>query len=329
MLALSAAALCGCSAQPEKYTRDIFAMDTLMSLTAYGDNAQDALDKAAERINALEQSLSVTIPESDISRLNSSAGATVSVGEDALTIIQKSLEISEKSGGALDITIYPVLKAWGFTTGEYSAPASEELASLLELVDYTKIHINGSTVTLPEGYSVDLGALAKGYASGCAEDILRSSGVDCAILNLGGNVCAIGSRPDGEPWKVAVASPFEDEEYLGILTVEDKFIVTSGKYERFFIGEDGRKYHHIIDPETGYPSENGLAAVTVIGESGIECDALSTALLVLGEEKAQEYWRKNGGFEMILVTEDKRTIVTSGIAENFTNSSDRMTEVIN
>lgn len=327
-IVLIAASICGCSEQPEKYTRDIYAMDTFMSLTAYGNNAQTALDEAAERINALEQSLSVTIPESDISRLNSSSGTPISVGEDAVSVILKSLEISEKTGGALDITIYPVLKAWGFTTGEHNLPTAVELASLLEFVDYTKIRIDGGEVTLPEGYSVDLGALAKGYSSDCAADILQSSGVQSAILNLGGNVCAIGSKPDGDPWKIAVASPFEGEEYLGILAIEDKFVITSGKYERYFIGEDGRKYHHIIDPETGYPSENGLAAVTVIGGSGIECDALSTALLVMGEERAREYWMDNGGCELILVTDDKRVIVTAGISEKFSCSSGYTMEIL-
>lgn len=299
-----------------------------MSLTAYGKNAQTALDKAVQRINGLEQSLSVTIPESDISRLNSSAGEPVPVGEDALTIISKSLEISEKTGGALDITIYPVLMAWGFTTGEYSVPTDDELASLLEFTDYTKVEVSGGEVTLPEGYAVDLGALAKGYASDCSAEILQSGGVNSAILNLGGNVCAIGSKPDGNPWKVAVASPFENEEYLGILNVEDKFVITSGKYERYFTAEDGRNYHHIIDPKTGYPSENGLAAVTIIGSSGIECDALSTALLVLGKNRAGEYWRQYGGFDMIMITDDKRITITAGIAEQFTNSTDYPLEIL-
>lgn len=310
-------ALTGCSAQPEKYTRDFYAMNTVMSLTAYGENAPEALDNTVERINALERSLSVTIPESDISRLNSAAGEPVSVGEDALAIITKSLEISQKTGGALDITVYPVLREWGFTTGEYSVPTADELASLLDHVDYSQVQVSGNEVTLPEGFSVDLGALAKGYASDCANEMLRNSGVTSGILNLGGNVCAIGTKPDGKPWNVAVASPFEGEDYAGILTAEDKFVITSGKYERYFTGEDGRNYHHIIDPETGFPTENGLAAVTIIGGSGIECDALSTALLVMGEDRAREFWQNNGGFDMLLVTDDRRLVITPGISQDF------------
>ncbi|MGN1338746.1 MAG: FAD:protein FMN transferase, partial [Oscillospiraceae bacterium] len=323
IIAASALILTGCSVQPEKYTRDIFAMDTFMSLTAYGEQqpVQSALDEAVNRINSLEQALSVTLPDSDISRLNNAAGTPVSVGRDALAIIQKSLEISVKSGGALDITIYPVLKAWGFTTGEYSVPTAEQLASLLEYVDYTQIRLDGDDVTLPEGFSVDLGALAKGYTSDCAAEILRNSGVSSAILSLGGNVCAIGSKPDGDPWKIAVASPFDGENYAGTLTVQDRFVITSGKYERCFTAEDGSRYHHIIDPNTGLPTENGLAAVTVIGGSGIECDALSTALLVLGEEGAVSFWREYGGFDMLLINDDRSIVVTPGIAEQFSSSS--------
>ncbi len=306
-------------------------MNTFMSLTAYEENpqaVQEALDNAVERINALEQALSVTIPESDVSRLNSSAGEPVSVGGDALNIITKSLEISERTGGALDITVYPVLKAWGFTAEEYSVPSADQLASLLEYVDYTQIRISGDEVTLPEGFSVDTGALAKGYASGCAAEILRNAGVSSAILNLGGNVCAVGSRPDGSPWKIAVASPFEGEDYAGYLTAADKFVITSGKYERYFTAENGAKYHHIIDPKTGTPSENGLSSVTVVGADGLECDALSTALLVLGEDGAEEYWRKYGGFDMILITDDHRIAVTEGVSEQFSASPGYTVEII-
>lgn len=303
-------------------------MNTVMSLTAYGENAPEALDSAIERINALERSLSVTLPESDISRLNSAGGKPVAVGKDALDIITRSLEISEKTGGALDITIYPVLKEWGFTTGEYSVPATDELTPLLDFVDYSQVRVSGNEVTLPEGVQVDLGALAKGYASDCASEILRGEGVTSAILNLGGNVCAIGSKPDGKPWNVAVASPFEGEDYAGILSAEDKFVITSGKYERCFTAGDGKRYHHIIDPATGFPTENGLAAVTIVGGSGIQCDALSTALLVMGEDKARNYWRENGGFDMLLITDDRHLVITPGISGDFKPSPGFTVEIL-
>lgn len=323
---LLAASLTGCSTQPKKYTRDIYAMNTFMSLTAYGSSAESALSETADCISNLEKELSVTLPDSDISRLNTSGSAEVS--RDTLALISEADKISRQTGGALDITVYPIVRAWGFTTGEHHIPAPAELTVLLSRVDYTRIAVDGNKVTLPEGFEIDLGSLAKGYASDRAAEILHGNGVTSAILNLGGNVCAIGSKPDGSPWKVAAASPFDDLEYLGIFSVQDKFVITSGKYERFFTGEDGKRYHHIIDPATGYPSENGVEAVTIIGTNGAECDALSTAMLVLGADKAVDYWRQYGGFDMLIVTADRKLMITSGIAQDFSDLSGFPIEII-
>lgn len=335
-LILAAALLmCGCSAKsPEKYTRELFAMDTYMSLTAYdcgGDSscsAEAALSEAVECICSLERELSVTLKESDISILNDSAGEPAAVGGDALSIIGTSLEISGQTDGALDITVYPLVREWGFTTGEYKIPEDEVIRSLLANVGYDRISVEGQTVTIPQGTEIDLGALAKGYAGSRAVEILKEHGVTSAILDLGGNVCALGAKPDGTPWRVAVADPDNGSEYLGILDVEDRFVVTSGKYERYFEGSDGKKYHHIIDPKTGMPSENGVKAVTVIGSDGTRCDALSTALLVMGEERAVRYWREYGGFDMLLLTDDRRVLITSGISDSFRLSSDCEISVI-
>lgn len=326
--------LCGCAAKtPEKHTRELFAMDTYMSLTAYdgesgSESAEAALSEAVDFINALERELSVTLSESDISVLNSASGERITVGSDALSIISTSLEISSQTDGALDITVYPLVREWGFTTGEYRIPEDEVLQDLLQNVGYGRISVEGQTVALAEGTEIDLGALAKGYAGSRAVEILRVHGVTSAILDLGGNVCAVGKKPDGTAWRVAVADPDNSSEYLGILDVEDKFVVTSGKYERYFTGDDGKRYHHIIDPKTGKPSENGLNAVTVIGTDGTKCDALSTALLVMGEERAVQYWREYGDFDMLLVTDDRRLLVTDGISDGFRLTSDCQVSVI-
>ncbi len=324
---LAALALTGCTSQ-KPHSVHIYSMNTLMDLTAYGDNAEQALSEVSGRMNTLEQELSVTLPDSDVSRVNSAGGEPVTVCADAAAIISGSLEISELTGGALDITIYPVVRAWGFTTGEHRVPGSEELASLLTLTDYSRVQINGGTVTLPEGFEIDLGALAKGYAGDCAAEILHENGVDSAILNLGGNVCAIGGKPDGSPWKVAVTDPEDTSRYAGILTARDEFVVTSGKYERCFTADDGTVYHHIIDPATGMPSENGVSQVTVVGTNGMLCDALSTSLLVMGEEAACGLWQEHGGFEMLMVTDDGRLILTPGIAERFTMQGDYNVNVL-
>lgn len=319
--------LAGCSAR-EPYSLEIYSMNTLMSLKAYGDSAEDALTEISARMNELEQELSVTITDSDVGRINSAGGNPVEVGDDAAEIISTALEFSQRTDGALDITIYPVVKAWGFTTGEHRVPDSDELAKLLERTDYTKVEISGNTVTIPDGFEIDLGALAKGYAGDCAAEILQKYGCSSAILNLGGNVCAIGSKPDGSPWKVAVTDPEDTSAYLGVVTASDKFIVTSGKYERCFTADDGKTYHHIIDPETGCPSDNGVAQVTVMGTSGIECDALSTALLVMGADKAYEYRKEYGDFDMLIAMDDGSLFATPGFAESFTAEEGHSVTVI-
>lgn len=319
--------LTGCSAEKPQ-SLEIYAMNTLMSMSAYGENAGEALAAVSARMNELEQELSVTITESDINRVNTAAGKPVDVCDDARRIIEEALEISAQTDGALDITIYPVVSAWGFTTGEHRVPCAGELSQLLELTGWEEVQLSGSTVTLPEGFEIDLGALAKGYAGDCAAEILSGYGVSSAVLNLGGNVCAIGSKPGGKPWKVAVTDPGDISAYLGTLTASDEFIVTSGKYERCFTAEDGSTYHHIIDPATGYPSENGVASVTVVGTQGILCDALSTSLLVMGEEKAYAFWQEHGGFEMIIATDDDRLLITEGLSERFTPQNGHVITII-
>ncbi len=326
-MALAAITLTGCGSQ-QAHSLEMYSMNTLMSMTAYGENAEEALAEVSARINTLERELSVTIPESDISRVNSADGQPVKLCEDAQNIIAESLEISQQTSGALDITIYPVVSAWGFTTGENRVPDEQELSSLLALTDYTRVELSDGFITLPEGFKADLGALTKGYAGDCAAEILHENGISSAILNLGGNVCAIGAKPDGTPWRVAVTDPGDTSAYAGILTAQDEFVVTSGKYERCFTAEDGKTYHHIIDPATGYPSENGVASVTVVGKSGIRCDALSTALLVMGEEKACEFWREYGDFDMLLITDDGRLIASPGLAERFSPENGHSLSVI-
>ncbi len=311
----------------EKVQRDVFAMDTYMSLTAYGDNAEASLDKASERITELESLLAVNSEKSDVWKINNSNGNTVQISNDTAEIISSAIEYGD-STGTLDITIYPVLKEWGFTTKEYKIPDADRLAELLENVDYSNIKLDGNNVSIPENYMIDLGAVAKGYTSDEVIAELRENGVDSAIISLGGNVQALGLKPDGSQWNVSVIDPFMPDSSMCIVSVGEKAVVTSGNYERYFTSKDGKNYWHIIDKTDGYPADNGLVSVTIIGDSGIMCDALSTALFIAGIEKAQEYWRNNGGFDMILVTDDRRIIYTDGIEGSLKNMSDMPAEVI-
>ncbi len=327
--------LCGCANSAEsssedtkEYSRDIFAMDTYMYLKAYGEHADTALGYSSEQILSLEELFSVTSEKSDIWAINHSDGEPVSVSDDTIAVLNKAIEIGGKTNGALDVTIYPLLTEWGFTTDTQQVPTDDIIADKLKLIDYTKISVKGNTVQLPDNMQIDFGALAKGYTSDCVTDILKENGVKSALVNLGGNVHAVGTKPDGTLWKVGVQNPFSPSEQVCILEIADKAVITSGNYERFFTDENGRKYWHILDSADGFPADNGLVSVTIVGENGLLCDALSTALFVLGTDKAIDYWRNSADFEMILITDDEKIIYSEGLSDfiNFTASYE--TEVI-
>lgn len=324
-------ALCaGCGAQAdtevpaEPSERSFFAMNTYITMQASGTHAEDALEAAEELVLDLEGLLSVTEETSELYEINHSGGQPVAVDETTAELLTFALEMAEETGGALDPTIYPVLTAWGFTTENRQVPAQEEIDRLLPLVDYTQVQITDGVVTLPEGVSLDLGAVAKGYTGDRVAQLLEEQGISSALINLGGNVQAVGGRPDGTPWRIGVCDPFS-EGNLGVLEVEDCAVVTSGGYQNYFTGEDGQVYWHILDPDTGYPAHTGLASVTVVAPEGARCDALSTALFVMGADDALDYWREAGGFDLILVTEEREVYITPGLENAFSLNGDWFT----
>ena len=323
---LLAGILTGCSAPAEEMQqpveRSLFAMNTYMTFTVYGEDAQAALQEAEECIQQVEGLWSVTDEDSEIYQANHSGGQPVTVSEETAEIISFALEMAQRTGGALDPTIYPVLTAWGFTTDSKQVPSQQQIAQLLEQVGYDRIQINGSELTVPDGMELDLGAVGKGYTADLVTEILRRHGVTSALISLGGNIQAIGSRPDGSDWRLGIRAPWESGN-LGVLTVSDAAVVTSGGYENYFDDEQGNIYWHILDPSTGYPADSGLQSVTIVGREGKMCDALSTALFVMGAQSAEQYWRENGGFEMLLVTDSGEMLITEGIAENFTLNEGR------
>ena len=263
-------------------SRTFFAMDTVMTVSSA--EADGALLAACENeVHRLEQLLSVTDPDSEISRLNASGSAALSPDTEA--VLSEALDLAALTGGALDVTLYPVVRAWGFTTGEYRVPEHAEITDLLERVDWRRVALADSTASLPEGFMADLGAVAKGYASDRLASLLREGGVSSALIDLGGNICCVGSKPDGGAWRVGVRDP-KGDGYVGAIQARDCAVITSGSYERYFTDENGTVYGHIFDPATGYPADSGLISVTVVGSSGLRCDGLSTALYVLGAERA-------------------------------------------
>lgn len=321
LLLLAFLLLFGCarSGEPKEARTQFLAMDTVMTFRAYGDSGAEALSAAERAVYRLEAALSTELEESEIYAVND--GGVGVVGEDARIVLECALTVYRETGGAFDITIYPLMRAWGFRSGEYRVPGDAELSALHALVGSDGVTLSGNTVTLKRpGSGIDLGAIGKGYASDAAAAAIRAEGVSSAILSLGGNVYAVGKRPDGSDWLVAIQDPFEQSEMVGAVAVSDMAVVTSGGYQRFFI-ENGKRYHHIIDPRTGRPSESGLASVTVICDSGMMADALSTALFVLGEEGAIAHWRAHSGeFDAVLVTDEGAVLVTQGLEGRFSGA---------
>lgn len=307
-----------------KYKKDFFAMDTYMEFTAYGKNAEEGLEKAIKKVEEIEKIFSVTNEDSEVYAVNNRTENTVQVSKKLMDMLKDTLRISRNTQGAFDISIYPLLRAWGFTTSNYQIPSQQEIEDLLKNTGYDKIQIDSAKnkLTLQKGMEIDFGGIAKGYSGDEAVQVLKECGVDSAILSLGGNIQALGSKPDGSAWNIAVKNPDNIDSYIGILQVKDKAIVTSGGYERFFKGDNGEIYWHILNPATGYPAKQGLISVTIIGESGKECDALSTALFVKGLDEAAEYWKQYGGFEAVFVTEKRELYITEGISNTFTSEGE-------
>ena len=307
--------LTGCSAEssPEPVQGTFFAMDTMMDFTIYGESG--LINQSESLIASLESLVSVTDADSELYAINQTGSGMLT--EEASSLMKQALEICRRTDGALDLSIYPIVRAWGFTTGSYQVPDEAEIQALLPLVDYRKIQYDAATgtVTLPEGMEIDLGSVAKGYAGQLAAQMLREHGVQSALLNLGGNVQTVGAKPDGSPWQIGIKDP-QGEDAMMVLSVEDQAVVTSGGYERYF-EQDGQTYWHIMDPSTGHPADSGLISVTIVGDEGVVCDGLSTALFVMGLEKAADLWAQSGDFEAVFVTAFGEVYITEGLRDHF------------
>lgn len=326
MLLLSLAACGGMKSGADK---TFLAMDTYIRLTAHGGKAARAVEQGEKQLVELERLLSRTLEESDVSRINAANGDWTGVDESTRQLLMAAVEYTEATDGAFDVTIAPVVEAWGFTTDTRQVPEKAELQALLETVDGTALRtLHSNLVAYEPGQVIDLGGIAKGYASDAIAEIFGALDVKGGLAALGGNVLAYGAKENGEPWNVGVQDPAHPEDgnaLVGIVALEDAFAVTSGGYQRYF-EENGEFYHHIIDPTTGYPADSGLTSVTVVAacepgigaDAGTMCDAFSTALFVMGEEEALAF-RKNSGydFDLVLVTADGRVVVTGGIAQEF------------
>ena len=285
------------------FTHTFFAMDTFMEVKIWGkdaDKAKEVSDECEKKALELENLFSVTIAASEVSLLNREGSAKVS--EDTMAVLKTANEITQQTDGAFDITVGAVAELWNFRSDTPHVPDTEQVQSLLPLVDGTKVQLKGNKVTLEPGAAIDLGGIAKGYLGDILKQLLAEKGIESAVLSLGGNIVLCGQKPDssGAGWSVAIRSPYDSEQYLCTLSLEGGTnVITSGGYERCF-EFDGVTYHHIIDPATGFPAQSDLASVTVIGEDGAQCDALSTALFVMGKEKALEFLQGHEELRFVL-----------------------------
>lgn len=329
-LLVAALMLAGCgaqtSAEESSQSREVYAMDTVMTLEAYGQNADAALDEAVAEIERLDALWSIASSDGEIAQLNAEKQITASA--DTLALLTRAKEISAATDGLFSTTIAPLMEAWGFTSGDYRVPDEAELSALLARVDDEEIAIADSTVTIPADAKVDLGGIAKGFTSARVMEIFRENSVENGILSLGGNVQALGTKPDGSLWRVGLQDPADERALFATLELADKAVITSGAYERNF-EQDGIVYHHIIDPRTGYPAESGLSSVTIVSDDGTLADGLSTALFIMGKEAAVEFWRSHrDDFDMVLLADDGAVTVSAGIADALTLSDDSAAEVV-
>ncbi|HHW18817.1 MAG TPA: FAD:protein FMN transferase [Firmicutes bacterium] len=293
-------------------------MDTDVTVKAYGRNAGSAIDKAIHEMKRLDALLSAYNPESEVAAINREAGIKpVKVSPDTLFVIQRAVYFAEISDGAFDPTVLPLMKLWGFGSGSYRVPRDDEIKEALKLVDYRKIRINAeeSTVYLEEkGMGIDLGAIAKGYAVDKMAEILRKEGITSFLINAGGNVYAGGLKPDQTMWRVGVTDPRNPGTILGVMPAKDMALVSSGDYQRYF-EKDGVRYHHIVDPRTGYPSRTSHGT-TVFLPSSTDADGLSTTLFILGPDESERVMSRFAGIGAIFVKGDG-TVVTKGLVDGF------------
>jgi thiamine biosynthesis lipoprotein len=299
-------------------------MDTYMTITCYGEQCQEALDASLEEIQRLDDLLSVGNADSEISILNTQGVGVLS--QDTLVMIREAMWLTETTAGAFDMTIYPLMELWGFTTGDFAVPEEAELERLLSSVGSERLTLDEatSTLTLGENQGIDLGGIAKGFTSDRLMEIFAEYDLVSGVVSLGGNVQCYGTKPDGSLWRCGIENPLAPDDtssLLGILSVDGQAVITSGAYERYFVDEDtGETYHHILDPKTGYPANNGLISVTSVSENGLLADGLSTACYVMGLEDSVQYWQNYGeNFDLILMTEDGDVYITEPLAECFTS----------
>ena len=307
--ALSLFLLSGCSKdqtdQTLTYTDSLF--DTVISVQIYDSDDESLIDNCKEICTKYDDMFSNTKNDSEISKINNANGQAVEVSDDTISLLKTAIHYGDISNGKFDITISPVSSLWDFQSEDPEIPDDTDIQSALTHVNYKNIQINGNQVSLTDSEAaIDLGGIAKGYIADQLKDYLKSQGVEHAMINLGGNVLAIGKKPDGSDYNIGIQKPFDTTgDPITSVKIADQSVVTSGDYQRYF-KKNGKIYHHILNPSTGYPYDNGLSSVTIITDSSVNADALSTTCFALGLDDGMKLVNSTDHVEAVFITSDDK-----------------------
>jgi len=307
---------CGSGPSDELYRSTRFLMGTLVEVTVSGPKDRAKADSEAifNEMKRVEDLASFHKP-SALAKVNaSSGGPPVKTDPELLKLIREALNIARETGGAYDPTVGAVTRLWNFSGGEPRLPSQVEIDQALAKVGWERVKIDESagTVELPAaGMALDLGGIAKGYSLDRAREVIKSLDIKAALVNAGGDIVAVGEKAPGKPWRVGVQDPRNPTGMIAVANLKDKVIVTSGDYERCFV-QNGKRYHHILDPKSGYPA-TGMQSVTIVGNSGVECEPRGTSAFVLGAEKGLKYVGSIPGLEALLIDAQGQTHKSPGI----------------
>ena len=334
LLLILSITLISCSKEDknEPLSKTDYFMGTIIKVTLYDKKDSKIIDRAFEKVKEIEELVSINRNGTELDKVNENAGiAPTHVSKDTFNIVKKGLEYSNLTNGYFDITIGPLVKLWSIGLPEAKVPTQAEIDEKIKYINYKDLVLDEANQTVflkKKGMLIDLGGIAKGYTADEIASILKEEGVEQAIINLGGNVYALGEKEKNTPWKIGVQNPLENRgEIVGSLSLSNKSIVTSGIYERFI--EDGdKRYHHILSPFDGYPYDNNIAGVTIISDKSIDGDALSTSVFAMGVDEGLKFVNNNPEIEAIFVTKDNKIYLSENVKDNF-KLTDTTFEIMN
>ncbi len=299
---------------------DSFGMNTEISYRVFGNKTEQAITAMTAELSRLENKLSRFRPDSEVSNINQSAGlGHVKISPEMVEILSFAQLLSEISQGIFDITVAPLVDLWDYKNAK-NAPTKPKIRNILSKIDYHELvlkpkdRISGLS---KRGQSIDLGGIGKGYASDRCLQIFQQYGISSAYISIGGNVSTLGNKPDGSLWRIGIQHPRDDRRLIGAVSVSGKAVVTSGDYERCFFDSQNKRWHHILNPTTGYPAESGLISVTVVTDSAMIADALSTAIFVAGIDKGLGYRTQFPSTEVVIVDKNQSVFITQDLKDYF------------